>query len=75
MFKVYSTSWCSYCNKAKGLLQTLKKPFKEFDIDTAENFDLLVEELGYTPRTIPQVFYNDTHLGGYEELKKYLEDK
>lgn len=64
---VYSTQVCPYCVRAKQLLQRKGIAYDEVDVgrDQAERI-ALVTRTGQ--RTVPQIFINDQHIGGCDEL-------
>jgi len=63
---------CSWCRKARQLCNRKKIPYTYKDLDHASNRDLKhwmeVENLN----TVPQIFIDGTHLGGFEVLEKHL---
>ena len=68
---LYSTRMCSYCVRAKALLEARGIPFREVMVDEAPALrDEMMEKSGR--RTVPQIFIGDHHVGGYTEL--YLLD-
>ena len=71
MYTVYTTENCIFCSKAKTLLIEHNREFVNVVLDTPEKKKDFKERTGF--RTVPQI-YTDTghHIGGYEELKKYL---
>lgn len=69
---VYSKDTCSFCDKAKALLD--KHNF-QYEVKNIVNPHVKEELLDRFPtaRTVPQIFFDNTHIGGYTELKSYLE--
>lgn len=64
---VYTTKVCPYCVRAKQLLQQKGVAFREIDVShNAEERAALVERT--KRRTVPQIFINDTHVGGCDDL-------
>ena len=65
---LYTTPYCSYCRAAKHLLG--KKGVSFTEIDVGEDMDLRQEMIAraFGRRTVPQIFINDIHVGGYDEL-------
>lgn len=65
---------CSYCEAAKALLKSKNLTFIENDI---ENPTIMEEFRRRLPRikSIPQVFIDDIHVGGFEDLKLILDAK
>ncbi|MCA9525133.1 MAG: glutathione S-transferase N-terminal domain-containing protein [Myxococcales bacterium] len=65
--RVYSTRTCFYCMAARRLLHRLGLDFEEIDVtgdDATRHW--LVEASGQ--RTVPQIFFGDTSIGGYTDL-------
>ncbi len=66
---VYTAPRCNFCDAAKRLLNRNNIPFKEINIALEDNKrdEMLKKSNG--KRTIPQIFFNEYHVGGYEELR------
>ena len=60
---------CGYCDAAKRLLNKKKIPYKEINIaiDEGKMEEMLKKSNG--AKTIPQIFIEDFHVGGYDELR------
>ena len=66
--EVYSTAVCPYCVAAKNLLRARGLEWTEQRVDTdPEQRQLMLTRSGGA-RTVPQIFINDQHVGGFEEL-------
>ena len=66
---MYSGPMCAFCEAAKRLLARNNLSFKEIDISTGDG---LMEEMinkSNGKRTIPQIFFDEHHVGGYQELR------
>jgi glutaredoxin 3 len=65
---LYTTPYCGYCRAAKALLQARGVQFVE--IDVSRDFDKRAEMISRARgrRTVPQIFIEGTHIGGYDEL-------
>jgi glutaredoxin 3 len=65
---LYTTPYCGYCRAAKHLLD--KKGLTFTEIDVSQDMELREEMItrAFGRRTVPQIFINDTHVGGYDEL-------
>lgn len=70
MIKVYSTKRCGYCQMAKRLLYKLGMEFEEVDITEDEATREWLKAEGM--RTVPQIWFGDEHVGGYNELIRRL---
>lgn len=66
--KIYSTAICPYCERAKMLLEKRNIKYTEFKID--EDVKLFEEMLTLSNgrRSVPQIFIDDQHIGGYDDL-------
>jgi glutaredoxin 3 len=67
--KIYSTAICPYCERAKMLLEKRNIKYTEFKID--EDVKLFEEMLALSNgrRSVPQIFIDDQHIGGYDEVR------
>ena len=66
--EVYSTAVCPYCVAAKNLLKSRGLEWVEVRIDTdAAQRDAMLARSGGR-RTVPQIFVNDQHVGGFDDL-------
>jgi len=65
--EMYTTASCAYCVAAKMLLKQKGLEYTEFRVDTdmAKREEMLQRA---HRRTVPQIFINDQHVGGYEDL-------
>ncbi len=64
---IYSTAVCPYCVAAKNFLKSRGLGYQEVRVDTDPAARALLMER--TRRTsVPQIFINGSHVGGYEEL-------
>ena len=67
---VYSGPLCAFCDAAKRLLSRNNLDYKEIDISTDPSLmDEMIKKAG-GKRTIPQIFFEDHHVGGYQELRE-----
>jgi glutaredoxin 3 len=64
---VYSQPFCGYCTAAKRLLQEKGAEFTELDVMVeAGRRTEMIERSGR--RTVPQIFIDGRHVGGYDDL-------
>ena len=72
MNKIYSTQYCPWCQRAKGLLD--KHSIEYTEVDVTEDRALQKEMIERAGRqTVPQIFFDGEHIGGYDDLAKYLQ--
>ena len=66
---IYTGPQCNYCDAAKRLLIRNKAPYNEINIATVEGaMDEMIEKAN-GKRTIPQIFFDNQHIGGYDEVR------
>jgi len=66
---VYMGPRCNFCDAAKRLLNRNNLPYKEINIAIEEGKKDEMLEKSNGRKTIPQIFFDDYHVGGYEELR------
>jgi glutaredoxin 3 len=65
--RMYSTTWCGYCIRAKALLERRGLEYEEIVMDDDPAFrQKLLEMTGRW--TVPQIFIDEVPIGGYTEL-------
>ena len=66
---IYTGPVCNYCDAAKRLLKRNSLEFNEIDISSGP--EVLNEMINKTngKRTIPQIFFDNEHIGGYVEIR------
>ena len=66
--EIYSTMFCPYCSRAKGLLTRKKVAFDEIDLleQPARRAEMLQRSGGR--HTVPQIFIDGEHIGGCDDL-------
>ena len=72
---VYTSDNCSFCNLAKDLLKNKKLNFKEINISKDNNLKKKMMEETNGLMTVPQIFINSKHIGGYDELNNLENSK
>ena len=74
---IYSKPHCPSCVKAKAVFDGMNVKYKTLtlgtDIQPSELMALFEEKGLPAPRTAPQVFIGDQHIGGYEQLLSYID--
>jgi GrxC family glutaredoxin len=65
--EIYTTPNCSFCVRAKRLLDARGIPFREIDLATDDALRAeIIQRTGR--RTVPQIFIDERSIGGFEEL-------
>ena len=66
---IYTGPMCNYCEAAKRLLTRNNATYKEINISTVEGaMDEMISKAD-GKRTIPQIFFDEEHIGGYDEVR------
>jgi len=68
LIEIYSSPFCGFCYRAKHLLDTKKALFKEIDVSMDADRRAEMEGRSGGCHTVPQIFINDMHVGGCDEL-------
>ena len=66
--EIYTKTFCSYCWRAKMLLESKGVAFNEISVDFGGELrqEMIQRAKGRT--TVPQIFIGETHVGGCDEL-------
>jgi glutaredoxin 1 len=73
MIKIYGKPACAWCLKAKKLAERYGLEYEYVDIQYTENYNELKEKLSDVT-TVPQIWWRDKHIGGYEEFAAEIEN-
>jgi glutaredoxin 3 len=66
--EVYSGNYCPYCVRAKALLKQRGLEFIEYNVQDEPQRRIEMAERALGARSIPQIFINDKHVGGCDDL-------
>jgi glutaredoxin 3 len=69
---VWSKDQCPYCVQAKALLESKGIEYEERNVSKDWTKEQLLEAVP-TARTLPQIFLGEELVGGFTELKTYLQ--
>ena len=61
---------CCYCDAAKRLLTRNNLSYTEIDVSLKDGLREEMTKKANGKRTIPQIFFDDYHVGGYQELRE-----
>jgi len=65
---VYTTSRCPYCHRAKELLRGKGMIFEEIDVTGRAELRAVLREKAGGRNTVPQIWVDETHVGGFTDL-------
>ena len=66
---IYTGPMCNYCEAAKRLLTRNNVKYNEINIATVDGAMEEMIKKANGKRTIPQIFFDDQHIGGYDEAR------
>ena len=73
--KVYTSDDCAFCNSAKNLLKNKKLKFEEINISKNDKLKEEMIKKSNGLMTVPQIFVNSVHIGGFQELSNLESSK
>jgi glutaredoxin len=62
--RIYTTSWCGYCKKAKAQLAARRVPFDEIDVETSDSGQREFASLG--GRGVPVILVGGQRMDGFD---------
>ena len=66
--EIYTKGHCPYCHRAKALLTQKGVAFEEFKIDVQTELRATMIERANGGYTVPQIFINNQHIGGCDDM-------
>ena len=69
--EMYTQDMCGYCDLAKKQFESRGWTYVTHNIKWEENFNDLKDRLPGV-RTVPQIWIDDNHIGGYDQLMEWL---
>ena len=72
---IYSSLICPYCIAAKKIFENQKLKYTEILIDNNLKEKKKMISLSGGRVTVPQIFFDDDHIGGYDDLTRLIENK
>ena len=66
--EIYTWSTCPFCLRAKSLLNKKGVDFTEYSIDGDEDARAKMAQRANGKRSLPQIFINDNHIGGCDDI-------
>jgi glutaredoxin 3 len=66
--EIYTWTTCPFCIRAKNLLLKKGVDFLEYSIDGDEVARSKMAERANGRRSVPQIFINDQHIGGCDDI-------
>jgi glutaredoxin 3 len=66
--EIYTSPFCGYCHAAKRLLSSKNAGFTEIDISRDSDLRQKMMARANGRHTVPQIFIDDQHVGGCDDL-------
>lgn len=66
--EIYTKTFCSYCWRAKMLLEAKGVAFNEISVDFGGELRQQMIQRAKGRTTVPQIFIGETHVGGCDDL-------
>ena len=80
MYEVYGAPGCSYCERAKGLIEHYGAEYTYIDVSVNPDVQASFFKRFPNVKTVPQIVYdgNDrgypVHIGGYDKLEEWFKE-
>ena len=71
---IYTQDSCGYCDMAKKEFERKGWEYMEYNLKDDENKVSLLERFPEA-KTVPQIWINNKHIGGYYDLMTWFEDE
>lgn len=66
--EMYTTLYCPYCVRAKELFERKNVQYLEYRVDQDASLRDTMVVRSHGRRSVPQIFINDQHIGGCDDL-------
>jgi len=63
--RLYTTTWCGYCKKARAYLRSRNIPFDDIDVETTDRGRREYREIG--GNGVPVIFVGERRMDGYDQ--------
>ena len=70
---IYTKDNCIWCDRAKILLDSKKISYNEIDLSDDSERLKFYDKIGDNVKTVPQVFIDDKRIGGFQDLRAFLD--
>ena len=66
--EIYTTPTCGFCHAAKRLLDRKGVSYQEIDVRSQPDLRQVMMDRARGRYTVPQIFIDDFHVGGFDDL-------
>jgi glutaredoxin 1 len=74
MITIYAKNDCKWCTLAKDLAESRGLSYEYRNVDDDFQFLLELSSLKPDVKTLPQIWWNDKHVGGYTDFAAEIEN-
>jgi len=68
---IFHKDYCPYCRNAKQILKAYGLTYQAIEVsNNPAEFAKMLARSGR--RTVPQIFFGDTHIGGHDDLLQHI---
>ena len=68
--EIYTSMFCGFCMRAKALLDRNGVAYEEYDVMSEPGVRKAMAARANDDYRVPQIFINDEHIGGCDELMR-----
>ncbi len=68
--EIYTTDYCPFCKRAKALFDAKGATYAEIDVSGDDDARIALVKKAGGMRTVPQIFIDDQHIGGFDDAAK-----
>ena len=72
---IYTSDNCAFCHAAKEIFKEKKLQFEEINISKDDKLKNEMIKKSNGMMTVPQIFVNSKHIGGFQELSDLTNSK
>lgn len=73
MIVIWGRDNCSYCTRAVDLCKQYDFKFEYIKVNSPQILEQLEQKVPGV-KTVPQIFWNDKHIGGYDDFAAEIEN-
>lgn len=73
MIEIYGKPNCGFCDMSVEIAERYNLEYEYKDATDLEIYSQLLEKIGSVP-SVPQIFWNSNHIGGYESFVAEIEN-
>lgn len=72
LIEVYGKEDCTYCSRAKSLLDSKNLPYEYYDVEIDDELNEFSAHRAGGYRKVPRIFIDNQFIAGYDGLRDWL---